>query len=155
LDERFANIQRGSTGFVSNLPVAPLPTGGKQAIEQGKSPPAVLQPTPENRWGVWALLPLQIHSDSQDSIRTDFGLRASYTWHVGSVLLIPSLTAAWEHEYEYSSLPITVSSAEFPGQNATFSGPHEGRNSAIVNVTLKEQWTPRFSRTGGGLQWRY
>jgi uncharacterized protein with beta-barrel porin domain len=54
LDERFAKIQRGSTGFVSNLPPAPAPvtsTGtGKSVVE--KQP--VLQPTPENRWCVWA-----------------------------------------------------------------------------------------------------
>jgi outer membrane autotransporter protein len=54
LDERFEDIQRGSTGFVSNLPSAPAPverTGaGKSVVE--KQP--VLQPTPENRWGVWA-----------------------------------------------------------------------------------------------------
>lgn len=291
LDERFDDIQTGSTGFVSNLPAAPTPaeTGtGKSVVE--KQP--VMQPTPENRWGVWAngwgdwvsvdndglakgynfttggfivgvdyritdhfavglmgsyaytatnlqpsgdidvntgrgglyatyfdrgfyfngaaygghnsyntsrqgllgaangstsggefstwgeagydfhlgnfkvgpmaalqytlvhidgfneqgsLLPLQIHSDSQDSLRTDFGLRASYAWHAGSVLLIPSLTAAWEHEYLYSSLPITVESADFPGITATFSGPSEGHDSAIVIPTLEIQWTHTFS----------
>jgi outer membrane autotransporter protein len=54
LDERFDEIQRGSTGFVSNLPLAPTPVTtigtGKAVVE--KQP--VLQPTPENRWGVWA-----------------------------------------------------------------------------------------------------
>jgi hypothetical protein len=53
LDERFDEIQRGSTGFVSNLAPAPPPVEstatGKSAVE--KQP--VLQPAPENRWGVW------------------------------------------------------------------------------------------------------
>ena len=40
-----------------------------------------------------SLIPLQIHSDSEDSLRTDLGLRASYTWRIGSVLMIPSVTA--------------------------------------------------------------
>ena len=80
-----------------------------------------------------SLLPLQIHSDSQDSCRTDFGVRASYAWNVGGILLIPSLTAAWEHEYLYSALPTTVGSADFPGITATFSGPSEGHDTAIVN----------------------
>jgi YVTN family beta-propeller protein/autotransporter-associated beta strand protein len=53
LDERFADVQRGSTGFTSNLPVPPPPSG-KEAIGQGKAPPPVFQPTPQNRWGVWA-----------------------------------------------------------------------------------------------------
>jgi len=55
LDERFDEIQRGSTGFVSNLPPAPAPvttTGtGKEIAPKQPIPPA---PPPENRWGVWA-----------------------------------------------------------------------------------------------------
>jgi len=53
LDERFDDIQRGSTGFVSNLPPVPAPvtgTSGKSVVE--KQP--VLEPRPQNRWGVWA-----------------------------------------------------------------------------------------------------
>jgi len=92
-----------------------------------------------------SLLPLQIHSDTETSLRTDFGARATYTWHVGNVLVIPTLTVAWEHEYDYSSLPITVNSVDFPGQTATLSGPSEGRNSAIINAGVGTQWTPRFS----------
>lgn len=92
-----------------------------------------------------SLVPLQIHSDSQDSLRTDLGFRASYTWHAGRVSIIPSLTAAWEHEYLYSALPITVSSPEFPGPSTTFSGPNEGHDSAIVNAGVGTQWTPTFS----------
>jgi len=80
-----------------------------------------------------SLLPLQIHADSQDSLRTDFGVRASYAWHVGGVLLIPSLTAAWEHEYLYSVLPINVGSPLSAGATATLFGPREGHDSAIIN----------------------
>ena len=54
LDERFDEIQRGETGFISNLPPAPAPVTttatGKSVVE--KQP--VVQPIPENRWGVWA-----------------------------------------------------------------------------------------------------
>jgi autotransporter-associated beta strand protein len=292
LDERFADIQRGSTGFTSNLPAPPPPPSGKEVIGQGKAPPPVFQPSPQNRWGVWAngwgdwvsvddegatkgynfttggfiigvdyritdyfaiglmgsyaytrtnlqpsgdidvntgrgglyftyfshgfyingaaygghntyntsrqgilgaasgstsggefstfgqtgydfhfgnlsvgplfalqytlahvdgfnergsLIPLNIHSDSETSFRTDLGVRASYTWHVGSILLIPSVTAAWEHEYSYSVLPITISSSLFPGQTETLFGPSEGHDSAIVNPNFEVQWTPRFS----------
>jgi autotransporter-associated beta strand protein len=292
LDERFADIQRGSTGFISNLPVPSPPPGGKEVLGQGKAPPPVFQPTPQNRWGVWAngwgdwvsvdndgatkgynfttggfiigidyritdyfaiglmgsyaytrnnlqpsgdidvntgrgglyftyfsqgfyingaaygghntyntsrqglfgaangstsggeystfgqtgydfhfgnfavgplfalqytlahvdgfneqgsLIPLNIHSDSEDSFRTDLGVRASYAWHVGSVLLIPSVTAAWEHEYSYSALPITVSSPLFPGQTETIFGPSEGHDSAIINANFELQLTAKFS----------
>jgi outer membrane autotransporter protein len=92
-----------------------------------------------------SLVPLNIHSDSEDSFRKDLGVRAAYAWHVGSVLLIPSVTAAWEHEYLYSALPITVSSSLFPGQTETLFGPSEGHDSAVINAGIGAQLTPRIS----------
>jgi uncharacterized protein with beta-barrel porin domain len=81
-----------------------------------------------------SVLPLHIQSNWETSLRTDLGARASYTWHLGSVLVIPTPTVAWEHEYLYSNLAITGSSADFPGQSATLCGPAEGHDSAIVNA---------------------
>ena len=92
-----------------------------------------------------SFLPLNIHSDSEESWRTDLGVLASYNWHVGNIVVIPSLWAAWEHEYKYSRLPITFSSVEFPGVSATVFGPHEGHDSAIINAGVGTQWTPRIS----------
>jgi outer membrane autotransporter protein len=92
-----------------------------------------------------SFLPLNIHSDSEESWRTDLGVQASYTWHVGNIIVIPSLWAAWEHEYKYSNLPITFSSVDFPGVSATVFGPHEGHDSAIINAGVGTQWTPRIS----------
>jgi outer membrane autotransporter protein len=291
LDERFADLQRGSTGFVSNLPVVPTPltsTGtGKSVVEN-----PVLQTIPQNRWGVWAngwgdwvtvdsdskangynfttggfiigvdyritdhfavgliggyahttthfqpsgsidantgrgglyatyfnhgfyinaaaygghnsydtsrqellgmakgntssgefstwteaaydfhlgnftvgpmsalqytllnvngfnergsLLPLHIHSDQEASLRTDLGIRATYTTHFGRVTVIPSVTVAWEHEYFYTALPITANFAAFPGQSTTVFGPSEGHDSTIINVGAVVQLSPRFS----------
>jgi len=90
-----------------------------------------------------SLLPLQIHQEA--SLRTDLGARIIYTWRLGKVLLIPTLTVAWEHEYLYSALPLTVSSVQFPGSSATLFGPSEGHDSAIVNTGAAIQWTPRIS----------
>jgi outer membrane lipase/esterase len=90
-------------------------------------------------------LPLNIHSDSEESWRTDLGIQASYTWHVGNITVIPSLWAAWEHEYKYSRLPITFGSVDFPGASATTFGPHEGHDSAIINAGANIEWTPRIS----------
>jgi outer membrane autotransporter protein len=70
---------------------------------------------------------------------------ASYAWHVGNVIVIPSLWAAWEHEYKYSRLPITFSSPVFGGVSATAFGPHEGHDSAIINAGVGTQWTPRIA----------
>jgi outer membrane autotransporter protein len=295
LNDRMAQIQRGSTGFVSPIPPAAAPPSGKETIGEGKgvAPPPVFQQTPQNRWGVWVsgwgdwvsvdndngikgydfttggvsggvdyritdclavgifgtyahtwtslspgdvdvntgrgglyatywnqgfyvnggvygghnsydtsrqtllqgdfangstsgyefstfvetgydfhfgnlsfgpvfaaqytnvhidsyteralFLPLNIHSDSEESWTTDLGIQASYPWHVGQITVIPSLWAAWEHEYKYSALPITFSAANFPGGTATTFGPNEGHDSFIINAGAGVQWTPRIS----------
>jgi outer membrane autotransporter protein len=56
LEERFAEIRNGSTGFSSSLNVSNAPQtavegkDGKAIMEPGKG---VMTPSPENRWGVW------------------------------------------------------------------------------------------------------
>ena len=88
---------------------------------------------------------MQIQSDSADSLRTDVGFRLFYQWQIGKVVLEPSLKAAWEHEYLYSALPITAGFAGIPGPSATFYGPSEGHDSAIVSAGVSAQWTPALT----------
>jgi outer membrane autotransporter protein len=92
-----------------------------------------------------SLAPLNIHSQSAESLRTDFGARASYLWRVGKVLVEPSLRAAWEHEYKYSNLPITAGFAGIPRPSAIFYSPSEGHDSAIVSAGVSVQWSPMIA----------
>jgi subtilase-type serine protease len=92
-----------------------------------------------------SLAPMQIESNSVNSLRSDVGFRIYYLWQIGKVLLEPSLKAAWEHEYLYSALPITAGFAGIPGPTATFFGPSEGHDSAIVSAGVSAQWTPAVS----------
>jgi outer membrane autotransporter protein len=92
-----------------------------------------------------SLAPLDIHSQSAESLRTDFGFRAFYPWLIGKVLVEPNLRAAWEHEYKYSALPTTAGFAGIPGPSATFFGPSEGHDSAIVSAGVSVQWTPAIA----------
>jgi outer membrane autotransporter protein len=92
-----------------------------------------------------AFLPLNIHSDSEESWTTDLGFQASYTWHVGRITVIPSLYAAWEHQYKVSRLPITFGAADFPGVTATTFSPDIGQDSCIIDAGANVQWTPRIS----------
>ncbi|MBV8415418.1 MAG: autotransporter outer membrane beta-barrel domain-containing protein, partial [Verrucomicrobia bacterium] len=92
-----------------------------------------------------SLAALQFPSQSADSLRTDFGFRAFYPWQIGKVVLEPCLSAAWEHEYTYSALPITAGFAGIPGPSATFLGPSEGHDSAIVSAGLSVSWTPTIA----------
>jgi outer membrane autotransporter protein len=92
-----------------------------------------------------SLAPLAIHSDSAESLRSDLGFRAFYQWQMGKIVLEPSLKAVWEHEYKYSALPITAGFAGIPESSATFFGPSEGHDSAVVSAGVSAQWTPSIS----------
>jgi len=82
---------------------------------------------------------------SAESLRSDVGFRASYQWQIGKILLEPFLKTAWEHEFKYSALPITAGFAGIPGPSATFFGPSEGQDSAIVSAVVSAQWAPAIS----------
>jgi fibronectin-binding autotransporter adhesin len=92
-----------------------------------------------------SLAPMQVHSGSVDSLRSDLGLRAFYQWQIGKILIEPSLKVTWEHEYKYSALPITAGFAGIPGPSATFSGPAEGHDSAVLSAGFSIQWTPTIT----------
>ena len=92
-----------------------------------------------------SLAPLSIHSDSEESLRSAVGFRASYQWQVGRVQVEPFLKATWQHEFKYSALPITASFANIPGPSATFVGPVEGHDSAVVDAGISVSWTPCIS----------
>jgi outer membrane autotransporter protein len=94
-------------------------------------------------WG--SDFPLQIHSDNEDSLRTDFGFRTSFSWAIGRIDVVPFLYCAWEHEFEYSALPFTASLGGVPGATATFFGPFEGHDSSVISTGVRVNWTPRIS----------
>jgi outer membrane autotransporter protein len=88
---------------------------------------------------------MQIHSASVESLRSDVGFRIFYQWRIGTLLIEPTLKATWEHEYKYSAIPITAGFAGIPGPSATFSGPAEGHDSAVVSAGVSIQWTPTIT----------
>ena len=92
-----------------------------------------------------SLAPMQIQSGSANSLRSDIGFRLFYQWPIGKVIIEPSLKAAWEHEYLYSALPITAGFADISGPTATFTGPAEGHDSAVVSAGVSVLWTPTLT----------
>jgi len=96
-----------------------------------------------------SLVPLNIHGNSQNSLITDVGGRMYYRWHLGNILLVPSVTATWEREYEYFSLPLSVSAPALNNASATVFGPHLGRDSIVINANVSIQINPRLWLTIG------
>jgi outer membrane autotransporter protein len=91
-----------------------------------------------------SLAPLSIHSNSEESLRSDVGFRAAYRWSIGKVTVESLLKTTWEHQFRYSALPITASLADVPGPFVTFVGPAEGHDSVVVNAGLSVQWSPEI-----------
>ena len=96
-----------------------------------------------------SFVPLNIRGDSQDSLRTDLGGQAYYKFYLGKTLVIPTVKLAWEHEFFYSTLPITASAPALGGATATFNGPFEGHDSLVINAGVSLQINPRLWITLG------
>ena len=159
-----AAIYGGHNNYDSNRPgLGGLATGGAEGAEWSTfatggydfhfgpltvGPIASLQYTDVHIDGFsekGSLAPMQIQSHSADSLRSDVGFRVFYQWQIGKLILEPSLKAAWEHEYKYSALPITAGFAGIPGPSATFFGPSEGHDSAVISAGISAQWTSALS----------
>jgi outer membrane autotransporter protein len=92
-----------------------------------------------------SLAPLKFNDQHSDSIRTAFGMKASYDWKVGNVLVRPELRAAWQHEYGLSAYPIAASFASGAGSSFTVSGPKIGRDSFLLGAGVAILWTDRIA----------
>jgi autotransporter-associated beta strand protein/YVTN family beta-propeller protein len=89
-----------------------------------------------------SLAPLRIDSNSEDSLRTNLGLSASYHWKFGHLQIIPNVRASWQHEFSYRALPIDAQFASGAGSIFTVHGPELGADSALIEAGLNVQWTP-------------
>jgi outer membrane autotransporter protein len=106
-----------------------------------ESGPSVPQPE--------AVLKLKINDQHPESIRTFFGMKASYDWKVGGVHIKPQLRAAWLHEYADTSYSIVSSFVAQPGVNPTtlqqVTGPAIGHNGLRIAAGATVLWNERIS----------
>jgi outer membrane autotransporter protein len=81
-----------------------------------------------------SLAPLKFNGQNADSIRTSVGLKTSYDWKVGSVLVRPEIRAAWQHEFGDTEYSIVSSFANGAGSSFTVNGPAIGRDSLLIGA---------------------
>jgi outer membrane autotransporter protein len=81
-----------------------------------------------------SLAPLKFNSQNADSTRTSVGLKTSYDWKVGSVLVKPEIRAAWQHEFGDSEYSIVSRFANGAGSSFTVNGPQIGRDSLLIGA---------------------
>jgi outer membrane autotransporter protein len=92
-----------------------------------------------------SLAPLNIHGGKGESLRTAFGIKASYDWKVGSVLIKPEIRAAWQHEFGDAAYALDSSFANGAGNTFRVNGPDIGRDSALLGAGFAVQFNERFS----------
>lgn len=80
---------------------------------------------------------LSINSQSLDSLRSRLGAHVLYQTYTGDVLLQPSFTAMWQHEFLASAADLTSNFTELGGAS-TFTTPTASpvRNSALIGLGL-------------------
>jgi outer membrane autotransporter protein len=92
-----------------------------------------------------SLVPLQIQDQSEDSLRSTVGLRASYDIKAGSVIFRPEARAAWLHEYYDQAYPIDARLASGGGSILTAFGPTVGRDAAQIRAGVSAQLSRAFA----------
>jgi outer membrane autotransporter protein len=92
-----------------------------------------------------SIAPVMVSSNSQHSLRTDFGLRGWTEFHLAQLGLRPFFRTAWEHEYEESPLSVSAALVDIPGSSTTITGPSLGHDSVVVNAGVAVEWTRNFS----------
>ena len=92
-----------------------------------------------------SLAPLNVPGQSEDSIRTAFGAKASYDWKLGGVVIRPELSLAWQHEYADTAYEIDSRFANGAGGVFAVHGPSIGRDSLLLGAGVAVQWSERLS----------
>ena len=92
-----------------------------------------------------SLAPLRFGDQSVSSIRSALGIKASYDWKIGGVLIKPELRASWQHEYGDSTYSIVASFANGAGTNFSVNGPKIGRDSLLIGAGVAILWNDRIS----------
>ena len=88
-----------------------------------------------------SLAPLRIASMSGESSRTNLGARASYDWHIGSVVLVPEIRASWQHEFGDVE-QTTDARFAFGGPSFSVNSARVGRDSFQLSSGFSLQITP-------------
>ncbi|MEI9895027.1 MAG: autotransporter outer membrane beta-barrel domain-containing protein [Chthoniobacter sp.] len=92
-----------------------------------------------------SLAPLNVHGGKGESVRTAFGIKASYEWKIRGILIKPELRAAWQHEYGDGAYALDANFGSGAGNSFRVDGPPLGRDSALLGAGFAIQLSERTS----------
>jgi len=82
---------------------------------------------------------LNIQNQSDDSLRSQFGIEARYALKTGSVIMTPHLSASWQHEFLDNSDGITSQFNQVGSGSFTVQTTNPQRDSAFIDLGLDAQ----------------
>lgn len=91
-----------------------------------------------------SLAPLHFPSQSQNSLKSGVGARASYAFTACGLLIRPEVRAQWQHEYLDSTAAVESQFAA-GGSAFTVHGPTLGRDSLLVDAGASVQINPNLA----------
>jgi autotransporter-associated beta strand protein len=92
-----------------------------------------------------SLAPLSVDSQHSNSLISGFGMKASYDWKIGGIVIRPELRLEWEHEYGDVATSVTSQLASGAGDPFTVTGPEIGRDSLHLGAGGAVVFTDRIS----------
>ena len=92
-----------------------------------------------------SLAPLNILSQSDDSLQSSLGAHVGCQTTLGKVIVAPSLSLAWQHEFLANSMSLDSSFANGAGNIFNVRGPAVGADSVLLGVGVVIKWTPRIA----------
>jgi autotransporter-associated beta strand protein len=94
---------------------------------------------------VGSLSPLNIDSQSAESLRSALGFKASYEFRAGTVVVRPEARVAWQHEFGDTAYGVQSSFANGGNTGFTVHGAEIGRDSMLLGAGLAVLWNERTS----------
>ncbi len=90
-----------------------------------------------------SLSPLSFPEQHQDSLRTDLGVKISYSGTLDNGMVItPQVRLAWQHEFLDSTQSMDSTFVSGAGSTFTVNGPHMKRDRAMLSAGINVQITP-------------
>lgn len=90
-----------------------------------------------------SLAPLEYPDQSEESLKTTLGLKASYECQAGGVTIRPELRVAWQHEFGDDRFAFDASLPNAAGNVFTVEGPRIGRDAFLVGAGVSVQCSER------------
>jgi autotransporter-associated beta strand protein len=81
-----------------------------------------------------SLAPLTFPNQNTQSELSAFGAKATYNWKIGKVIVLPQISAAWQHEYGTTAYSVIASFANGAGNSFSVTGPDIGRDSLLIGA---------------------